>query len=105
MDGAKYKEILSENLLVSARTLKIFRGWLFQHNNDSRYTDKATKVKLKYKHIKVMEWPSQFLDLNPLENLWRELRIQVAQRQPTKDLERICEGEWDKIPVGSEKTW
>ncbi len=40
------------------------------------------------------------LQLIPIENLWRELKVQVAKRQPQNlnDLERICKEEWDKIP-------
>ena len=44
--------------------------------------------------------PSQYPDLNPIGNLWRELKLRVAKRQPRnlKDLERICKEEWNKIP-------
>ncbi len=32
-----YREILSENLLPSARALKMKRGWVFQHDNDPKH--------------------------------------------------------------------
>ncbi len=78
------------------------RGWVFQHDNDTntKHMAKATKEWLKKKFIKVLEWPSQSPDLNPIENLRRELKVRVAKRQPRNlnDLERICKEEWDKIP-------
>ncbi len=43
---------------------------------------------------------SQSPDLNPIENLWRELKPCVAQRQPQNlnDLEKTCMEELAKIP-------
>jgi hypothetical protein len=91
MDGDKYRVILEGNRFQSSRDLRL--GWRFtlQQDNDPKHTAKTTLEWFKGKHLNVLEWPSQSPDLNPIENLWYDLKIAVNQRNPSnmKELEQF----------------
>ena len=38
---------------------------------------------LQDKSLNVLEWSSQSPDMNPIENLWRDMKIAVQQRSPS----------------------
>jgi len=100
MNAAKYRDILDENLLHSAQDLRLGRRFTFQQDNDPKHTAKITKEWLHNNSVTVLEWPSQSPDLNPIEHLWRDLKMAVHQRLPSNltELERICKEEWQRIP-------
>ncbi len=54
---------------------------------------------LNQARIKILEWPSQSPDLNPLENMWTMLKKQVHVRKSTNltELQQFCQEEWSKI--------
>ena len=99
MDGAKYRKIIEENLLPSARKLNL--GWTvtFQHDNDPKHKTKTALEWVRNKKINVLEWPSQSPDFNPIENLWHDLKIAVHQSSPPNltELEQFCKEEWANI--------
>ena len=45
-----------------------------------------------------MEWPKA---LNPIENLWYDLKMAVHEQNPSnlKELEQFCQEEWKQISV------
>ncbi len=93
MNAAKYRDILDEDL-------RLGRRFTFQQDNVPKHTAKITKEWLHNNSVTVLEWPSQSPDLNPIEHLWRDLKMAVHQRLPSNltELERICKEEWQRIP-------
>ena len=95
MNGAKYREILDENLLQRALDLRLGRRFTFHQDNAPKYTAKTTQEWLWDKSLNVLEWPIQSPDLNLIEHLWRDLKIAVQ----LTELERICREEWEKLQI------
>uniref|UniRef100_A0AAZ3Q9Z9 Tc1-like transposase DDE domain-containing protein n=1 Tax=Oncorhynchus tshawytscha TaxID=74940 RepID=A0AAZ3Q9Z9_ONCTS len=68
-------------------------------DNDLNHTSKVVAKWLKANKVKVLEWPSQSPDINPLEILWAELKKRVRARRPANltQLHQLCQEEWAKI--------
>ena len=92
-------DILKQHLKTSVRKLKLGRKWVFQTDNDPKHTTKVVAKWLKDDKAKLLEWPSQRPDLNPIENVCAELKKRVRARRPTNltQLLQLCQEEWDKI--------
>jgi hypothetical protein len=55
MNGANYREILDENLLQSARDLRLGQRFTFQQDNDPKHTAKTMQEWLRDRSLNVLD--------------------------------------------------
>ena len=79
----------------------MLRGWTFQHDNDPEHTSKLVTEFLAQKKFRILEWLSQFPDLNPIEHLWEhiERKISVRKQSNQHDLFELIKRTWEEIPI------
>uniref|UniRef100_A0A8R1DIY5 HTH_Tnp_Tc3_2 domain-containing protein n=2 Tax=Caenorhabditis japonica TaxID=281687 RepID=A0A8R1DIY5_CAEJA len=68
MESYMYKYILEKGMLPSGRS-QMGRGWLFQQDNDPKYSSHFAKGWFSQRRVNVMTWSRQSPDLNPFEHL------------------------------------
>ena len=120
LTGPGYVDILENNLSLSAKLLKLGKKYLFQQDNDpkvsltsmqsllsycsddlflSQHTSKVAKAWFEKNKVEVMDWPSMSPDLNPIEHLWKMLKIAVHEHNVSNKEEawEVCQQEWKKL--------
>lgn len=99
MTGESYVKVLEENLKPSLRKMNM-KGHIFQQDNDPKHTSKVAKRYFQSKKIKMIEFPPQSPDLNPIEHLWTILdeKIPLNSRRNLNDFWAGMQTAWDTIP-------
>jgi transposase/predicted transcriptional regulator len=94
----KYIELLESHFLPWFRE-NCPATHTFQQDNAPAHKSKRSIAFINDQNLKLLDWPANSPDLNPIENIWSVLKNAVEKRSPKtlEELERAAIEEWDKI--------
>jgi len=97
INSAKYCKILEDTFLPYLKTLD--KDSIFMQDNASIHCSKYTSKWQKKNGVKTMKWPPQSPDLNPIENIWNQLKIALDKKKlkNEKELEQAIHEEWEVL--------
>ena len=110
MDAEQYVAILEGGLLQSMEDSGIpADDVIFQQDNNPKHTSRRAKIWFEKQDIKLLDWPAQSPDLNPIEHTWGHLKkcLSGYERASTgvhQLWDRVVV-EWGKISVEECQKW
>jgi hypothetical protein len=97
LDARRYRDIIAHALLPTARAFYPRGQWYFQQDNAPIHTA-ALVMRWFHEHgVTVLDFPPYSPDLNPIEELWADLKRRVERHhvRTTDELERQLKIEWE----------
>lgn len=100
MNQVTYRATLENSLLPSAGKLfPASNDWIFQQDNAPCHTARSVKAWMENQNIRTMPWPAQSPDLNPIENLWKIIKLKMENHKPKNkaNLFEFVQQEWAAV--------
>ncbi|KAL5497668.1 hypothetical protein EMCRGX_G014187 [Ephydatia muelleri] len=91
MDAPLYVNIMDTTLLPFI-SQKFPSSHRFMADNDPKHTSKLAQQFLKEKHVNWWRTPAESPDLNPIENLWHEMKEYMRREVKPKNKEELING-------------
>lgn len=101
LNSQGYIDILENYAVPSAHLLGYGDNYFYMDDNAPCHRSKVVKDWMANNNLRSLIWPPQSPDLNPIENLWRDLGIAKKHiRTPNcTELFQVLSTAWDNIPV------
>lgn len=98
MTGETYRDILKTYVQPNATKL-VGRNFVLQADNDPKHAANATKELISKKKWKVLAWPSQSPDLNPIEHTFHLLKEKMRSQKPSSkaQLKEMALKAWNSL--------
>ena len=95
MNAKRYIDILESHLLTF---MKIQGCTTFQQDSAPCHKAKVAMTWFEKKKVKVLQWPGNYPDLNPIENLWTIVKQKVSKMNPSSldELKTVIKNVWCK---------
>jgi transposase len=102
LNAAGYRDILRDYLLPTAEEqFEDGKHWWLLHDNASTHKAPVVKKLMHDRYIRALQFPPYSPDLNPIENLWADMKKRVEKRATADkdELEDIVGEEWAATPA------
>ena len=90
MNASRYGQLI-KNTVSPFMKKTMGRKSIFQQDNAPIHTAKSILKIFKNLKMKVLDWPAQSPDLNPIENIWRRIKFDLSSKNSKNknDLKKI----------------